>query len=436
MFTILLMGAFAVGSTVYAATDSESYFSPEPPAWISEDADGSPQVHLYFFWSLQCPHCRQAQPFIEKLGEIYPWLIVHSLELSQHPQYGQLFLEMSLPMGGRARSIPAVFICGEMIVGYDREETTGEYLRERSFQCYQRALESQLWIPANENANPHMPSLVIPIVGKIDPVTVSLPLLTLLIASIDAFNPCAFFVLLFLLSLLVHVRSRARMALVGGIFVFFSGLVYFLLMATWLNIFLLIGELQWVTLIAGLIAVLVALLNIKDFFFWGRGPSLSIPQGAKPSLFQRMGQLVRAGSSIPALLAGTVVLAVVANSYELLCTSGFPMVFTRILTLKELPAGTYYLFLVLYNIVYIIPLVLIVLTFTLTLGSRKLTEEQGRILKLLSGLMMLLLGLVLVIAPYALDNLIIAASLIGAALLLTGIFVALKRTWLKHRRIT
>ncbi|MCK7494235.1 MAG: hypothetical protein MZW92_25745 [Comamonadaceae bacterium] len=106
-------------------------------------------------------------------------------------------------------------------------------------------------------------------------------------------------------------------------------------------------------------------------------------------------------------------LAVAANSYELLCTAGFPMVFARILTLNELPPVSYYLYLVLYNLVYVVPLSVIVGIFTVTLGRKKLTEWQGRVLKLLSGTMMLGLGAVLLINPSLLNNVLVSLALLA-----------------------
>ena len=208
------------------------------------------------------------------------------------------------------------------------------------------------------------------------------------------------------------------MLLIGGTFVFLSGLVYFLFMAAWLNLFMLVGELAWVTTLAGLVAVFIALINIKDFFWMHRGISLSIPEHAKPHLYQRVRSLLSTGN-LPAVLLGTMALALVANSYELLCTAGFPMVFTRILTANELAPATYYGYLLLYNLIYIIPLLLIVIVFSLTLGARKLSVRGGRLLKLLAGLMMLELGLVLVLAPSLLNSAWIALLLLCVALLLT-----------------
>ena len=102
-------------------------------------------------------------------------------------------------------------------------------------------------------------------------------------------------------------------------------------------------------------------------------------------------------SSFPLIMAGTVTLALAANTYELLCTAGFPMVYSRILTLNALSAESYYLYLLLYNLIYILPLLAIVILFTIKLGSRKLSEQEGMVLKLLSGVMMLMLGLLLVV---------------------------------------
>ena len=258
-------------------------------------------------------------------------------------------------------------------------------------------------------------SISVPLLGNLDARDASLPVMTLVIAGLDSFNPCAFFVLLSLLGLLVHARSRNRMLLIGGVFVFFSGFIYFLFMAAWLNLFLVMGQVAIITTIAGVVSVVIAGINIKDFFMFKQGISLTIPDSAKPGLFDRMRRLMRATSTL-SILAGTTVLAIVANSYELLCTAGFPMVYTRILTLHSLSTTTYYLYLILYNIVYVTPLFLIVLVFTITLGCRKLSERQGRLLKLVSGFMMLGLGGVLLLDPALLSSVTISFVILASAL--------------------
>jgi hypothetical protein len=318
-----------------------------------------------------------------------------------------------------------------MHTGFDNAETTGAVLLARLEHCRANPDEAiAMFSGADAGGGPkpgEVMGVQVPLLGMIDPSDSGLPILTVVIAGLDAFNPCAFFVLLFLLSLMVHARSRARMMLVGGTFVLISGLIYFVFMAAWLNVFLLLGELRLVTIIAGIIAVGLAAINIKDYFwFQSGGPSLSIPESKKPGMYQRMRNLV-AAKSVWAMLIGTAILAVAVNSYELLCTAGLPMVYTRILTLREADTFVYYLYLVLYNIIYVIPLLIIVLLFVMKFGSRKLGEAEGRLLKLMSGMMMLGLGALMLVAPTALNNAGIAIVLLLGAVALTWVIHLISR---------
>ncbi|HEC94366.1 MAG TPA: hypothetical protein ENI45_00185 [Thermoplasmatales archaeon] len=218
------------------------------------------------------------------------------------------------------------------------------------------------------------------------------------------------------------------MALIGGIFIFFSGFIYFIFMSALLNIFILSAHTALITAIAGVVAMFLGSLNIKDFFFFKKGLSASIPESKKPGLFRRMRKLVKA-TKISTMIIGVIVLAVSANTYELFCTLGFPMIFTRALTLHNLPLTEYYLYILFYNLVYVIPLCLIVLMFVITLGRRKLTQWQGQVLKLVSGTMMLLLGIVLLFAPVLLRSVFTAVAILVVALTAAGVISVV---WKKH----
>lgn len=388
--------------------------------WYEKDEHGQPLIHLYFFWSKKCPHCLKAQPDVLEIDKRYPWLTLHSYELSSNPDDVQKFIEMAGTFGNDARSVPTFMFCGNLVSGYEDAETTGKLLNSYLHACYRFVQKnnpdnSMAFTPEQNNST----SIIIPYFGEIASQDYSLPALTLFIAGMDAFNPCAFFVLLFLLSMMVHSRSRSRMALIGGIFVFFSGAMYFLFMAAWLNLFIYLGELRLITFIAGSIAVIIALVNIKDYFWFKKGFSLSIAESEKPKIIDRVRKLLSL-DSLATVVFATIILAIVANAYELLCTAGFPMVYTRILTLRALPVESYYLYLLLYNLVYILPLLVIVILFTVKLGSRKLTEQEGMVLKLLSGVMMLMLGLLLVISPQLLSNVITAALILILAVSVTA----------------
>ena len=391
--------------------------------WLKQDANGQPEVQLYFFWSLTCPHCAEAHPHIEALPEARPWVKLHSLELSRHPENVRQYQVMAQQLGEDAASVPALLFCGEMHVGWDEDATTGAQIRQRLDDCRARA-QSGGWGSGTGNAMaaqaPPIEPIHLPLIGAVDPASLSLPALTLVLAGLDAFNPCAFFVLLFLLSMMAHQKSRRRMLLIGGIFVLVSGLMYFAFMAAWLNIFQLFGHLAWVTLAAGALAVFVGAVNVKDFFRFEQGLTLSIPESKKPDLFRRSRAILNA-DSLPAMLAATLFLAVAANLYELLCTAGFPMVYTRLLTLADLTPGARYGYLAAYNLIYVLPLALIVGLFARSLGARKLTEREGRLLKLMSGVMMLELGALLLFAPDYISRVGVAFGLMAVAVGVTWV---------------
>ena len=363
---------------------------------------------------------------MEAWSEDREWLRVWWLQADAgDPVVAEMAQSVAGEIGEPIRGVPTFMYCGTMRTGWDGADGMGATVIGELDACRNSMIAPESAGPTTTTTTT-VASVAVPVVGDVEANAVPLPVFTAIVAGLDAFNPCAFFVLLFLLSLLVHARSRARMALVGMTFVAVSGVLYFVFMAAWLNLFLVTDNLRAVTLIAGLIAVVLGALSAKDYFRPDLGPSTSIPDAAKPGLFARMRGLLSIDRLLP-VMAATIALAVVANSYELLCTAGLPMVFTRVLTLNDLPTANYYGYLALYNVIYVIPLMAIVLGFVWTLGSRKLQPAEGRTLKLLSGSMMLGLGLVLVVAPQLLERVGTAIVVIVAALAVTGLVVVVSR---------
>ena len=238
----------------------------------------------------------------------------------------------------------------------------------------------------------------LPWFGTVRASDLGLPLFTFLVGLVDGFNPCAMWVLVFLLSVLVNVKDRRKILLVAGTFVIVSGLAYFTFMAAWLNIFMLIGIARPAQLILGVLALLIGAINIKDFFAFKKGITLSIPESSKPGLYKRVREIV-AAKYMTAALASVVVLAVVVNMVELLCTAGLPALYTQILTMQDLPAWKNYAYLALYIAAYMLDDTILLTIVVITLSNRRLQEKEGRWLKLLSGLAIFLLGVVMIFKP-------------------------------------
>jgi hypothetical protein len=276
--------------------------------------------------------------------------------------------------------VPSFDVCGELVIGFTSAETTGRLVRE---------------LLGGGAASPDT-AVELPLLGRLDVARIGLPLFTLAVGLVDGFNPCAMWVLLILLSVLVNVRDRRKLLVVAGTFVVVSAAAYYAFMAAWLNVFLLVGWSRASELALGGIAVAIGLVHLKDLVAFGRGPSLSIPDSAKPLIYRRVREILSA-PNLAAALAGASVLAVLVNVVELLCTAGLPAVYTRILTLHGLPPVQYYAYLALYDLAYMADDLLMLTIVVVTLDRLKLQERGGRWLKGLSGAVMLALGLYLLL---------------------------------------
>jgi hypothetical protein len=238
----------------------------------------------------------------------------------------------------------------------------------------------------------------LPLLGEVRVDELGLPLFTIAVGLLDGFNPCAMWVLLFLLSLLVNLRSRRKMALVGGTFVVVSGLAYLAFMTAWLGLFVAIGAARWLQVGLGATALVIGAIHLKDAITPGVGPSLSIPESAKPGIYARVRRIVYA-ESLRATLVATITLAVAVNLVELMCTAGLPAIYTQVLVGQGLSAPASSAYLLLYVLAYMLDDALMLGLAVLTLSRRKLHDRAGRGLQLASGAVILLLGLALIFAP-------------------------------------
>lgn len=346
-----------------------------------------PAPDLEVFVRAGCPHCEAAERFLDQLQRERPSLHIVIHDVAQDPEQLQRLRALAAAEGIETVGVPTFRIGTELLVGFLSAETTGEEIRAR--------LDRQR---SDTTVQPAVEGIRTKWFGELRMRDLGLPLFTIAIGLLDGFNPCAMWVLLFLLSLLVNLQDRIKMALIAGTFVAVSGLLYFAFMAAWLNVFLLVGLSRAVQIGLGGIALLVGTVNVKDFFAWQWGVSLSISESAKPGFYSRVRNILQADSLLAALV-GIVILAGLVNMIELLCTAGFPVLYTQILTLQELPTWEYYSYLGLYNLAYIFDDSLMVTIAVITLGHRKLQERAGRWLKLTSGLVMAALGAVLLLHP-------------------------------------
>ncbi len=333
-----------------------------------------------------CPHCADAYNFLKKLKSEHPQITIVPRDIYIDKNNMDDFVAFNTRFKIEQPGVPSFLICDQYVIGFGNEETSGAIINKIL------GLKNSSTTVSNPN------EINTSIFGTVSVEKIGLPVFTIIIGLVDGFNPCAMWVLLVLLSILINLRDRKRILMIAGTFVFISGAVYFIFMAAWLNLFLIIGFSRVLQIIVGLIALLIGTIHIKDYFAFKKGLSLSIPDSAKPSLYTRIRNVIYAENMVATFIA-VIVMAILVNLIELLCTAGLPALYTQILTLQQLDTFQYYLYLLLYNIAYIFDDALMVGLVVLTMDRQRLGEQQGRWLKLVSGSLIFMLGTLLILKP-------------------------------------
>lgn len=345
---------------------------------LADETDGQ---SLTVFVRTGCPHCADAKEFLAQLQLQRPELQIVYRAVDQDTDARAELLRISRANGLWPPGVPTFVIDGRVRVGFGDPQKSGP----------------ELVAFIDQDAAP-VQAVETALFGTLNVSQLGLPLFTLALGLLDGFNPCATWVLLFLLSLLVRMKDRARIALVAGTFVLVSGAVYYAFMAAWLNVFLLVGMSNALRIGLAVLALLMGAVNVKDFIAFKKGISLSIPESAKPGLYARMRRVMQADALSASLLAVTA-LAVVVNFVELLCTAGLPAIYTAVLAQQGVSTAGHYAYLALYILAYMADDALMVAIAVIALGSNKMTETTGRWLKLLSGSVMVALGVVMLLKP-------------------------------------
>lgn len=343
------------------------------------------KIYLYFFYSYDCPHCKKAHLFLEELKKSYSNLIIKQFEIKKNDENLKYFYKVAASYNVKPMGVPTFFVGEKHFVGFHDTVTCNAIINEIKKMRKEDCVDDKTQI-------------TVPMFGTVDVNLISLPSFTFYIGLLDGLNPCAIWVLMFLLGLMVYAGSRKKVLFIGATFIFASGLVYFIFMLAWFNFFSLIGYSNIVTILLGVVALIMGLINVKELFFFKKGVSLMIPESAKPKLFKKARTVLNEKNKFLAFI-GTVALAFFVNLIELGCTVGLPAIYTRILSLRELSSSVKVLYIAFYNLAYIIPLIIIVSIFTYSMGHFKFEEKHGKILKLVSGILMLVLGTILIFYP-------------------------------------
>lgn len=349
-------------------------------------------VKIDFFYSAICPHCAEEKEFLEELGKKYPEIEIKKYEVISSPENQKIlkdFYEKYKVPAGEQGWVPVTFTPTKYFVGFN-EQIAGDIEN-----CIKECLIGE---------KPTSQKIKVPIFGEIDVLKMSLPVLTITLGAMDGLNPCAMWILLFLIALLINTRSRKRMWLIGGTFILASGIIYYLILSAWLNLFLAISYVNLTRILIGVFALGVGIWQIKNFITFR--PGVCKVTDGKTSLQDRIKNGLKNHAEKLALspfnlgiLGGVIVLAFGINLVEFFCSAGLPATFTRILALSPISTFSYYFYLFLYTFVFLLDDLIVFSLAVITLSRIGFTEKYNYWATLIGGLLIFILGILLIFKP-------------------------------------
>lgn len=379
-------------------------------------------AEIYFFYSDSCPHCHKESLFLDKLVEDYGnGLKINRLEVGGNSDNVKLMLDMASELNITVQGVPFTVIGEQYVIGYYNDETTGQEIKNK----IDVFLTNYRYVPPDKPYGQPEPngqidkqpepdnnildtkddidfpgetnqqSISVPLLGKVNIKDFSLPILSVVLGFLDGFNPCAMWALIFLISLLLGMKNKKRMWILGTTFIVVSAVVYFLFMAAWLNIFLFLGLVLWIRIAIGLLAFFGGGYNVREFFKNKAGTCKLDGQEKKKMVFDKLKRITEQQSFWWALL-GIILLAFAVNMVELICSAGLPAVYTQVLALNDLSTWQYYGYILLYIFFFMLDDLLVFFTAMITLQLTGLSTKYSRYSSLVGGVLMVIIGLLLI----------------------------------------
>jgi uncharacterized membrane protein/thiol-disulfide isomerase/thioredoxin len=390
---------------------------------VAQEA-ASPPITVRFFWAIGCQYCAQEELFLTDLAKRYP-LEVLDYEVKNNAENRALLTQLTEQHGITAGNVPVTIIDEYVWQGYNSQISA-------SIEKVVAALSAGIPVTIDATNTDLVNQVDLPWGGVFDLEQRSLWVVTLIIGFIDGINPCSLWVLTLLLSIVLNSGSRRKSLIVGGTFLLTTTLVYGLALVGLVNAFAYLGYVRWLQMGVAAIAIIWGAINIKDFFWYKKGVSLTISDKHKPGIYRNIRQIMQEEKLLP-LIGITLFMAAGVSLAELPCTAGFPIIWSNIIASSGVSTLTYLALLGLYLLVFLLDELVVFIAAVITLRTSRLQEVQGRQLKLIGGVVMLVLGLVMVFDPEIMTRLVDSAFLFAGALLLAWMINTAYTAWLAYR---
>jgi hypothetical protein len=357
---------------------------------------------INFFYLPGCPHCEAQEVFNEKLQSEFPSINITSIDGST-PSGQALLSQMLSDLGIEEEpGFPVTIITvyeNQVLVsswvsgGWVSDETSGRQLKDALQRCLTGNCPPS---PATGSQT----TITLPLIGTITLSDYSLPTLAVVLGLVDGFNPCAMWVLVYLISVVAMLKDRRRIWLIVGSFVLASGILYYLFMTAWLNAFLAIGYSRAITTVIGLVALGGGALQVREIATTKGAIVCEVTsEDSRKKTMTRVQEIVSSPLTWGILVA-IVGLAFTVNAVEFVCSAAIPAVFTQVLSLADLSTLQYYAYILLYVFFFMLDDLVIFATAAFALTSR-MGDRYAKYSRPVGASILIILGFLLLGCLYS-----------------------------------
>ena len=369
-------------------------------------------VTLYFFHGDGCPHCAEESVFLEKLQKDYPDLKIEKYEVWYDEENSALLQKVQQELHIERMGVPTTIIGDVYMVGYS-EETANvikraiDFFYENEYKDVVSQIKDDTYVDdgseseflKREAETDKDMTVKVPFYKKINLKKVSLTTAAVVIGLIDGFNPCAMWVLLFLISVLIGMKDKKRMWILGLAFLLTSALVYALIMLSWIQIVVKMTTVISIRRIIAIAALIGGFFQLRSFIKNKDTSGCEIVDDSKrKTIFKKIRKFTSEKSFLLALI-GVMGLAVSVNLVELACSAGLPLVFTELLALNDVSSMAKFWYVLLYIFFFLIDDLIVFIIAMFTMKITGITTKYNQYSHLLGGVIMLLIGVLLLLKP-------------------------------------
>ena len=341
------------------------------------------KINIYLFRGKGCPHCADEEKWLESIKKEYgDYINVYDYEVWYNKDNAKLLDKVKKKLNTYSSSIPFTIIGEKYYVGFS--DTTSSNMENQ--------IKTYLDLDSSNK-------LKLPILGEVNTKEVSIPIVAIVLGFIDGFNPCAMWILLFLINMLFNLDDKKKSWILGFTFLFISGLVYFLSMLG-INLVLNIIAISFIKILLAIFILIAGILNFRKYLKTRKEEAgcTVVDSRKRKKLTHKMKKIMNSKTFILALI-GTIVLAASVNLIELACSLGFPLIFSEILNINHISGLSRIIYLIIYIIFYMIDDIAVFTISMITLTATGITNKYNKLCTLVSSIIMIIMGILLIVKP-------------------------------------